>query len=474
MNKFISRVVVVILLITNTVFADTGFSDDSKIQNYSRPYVEMLVNEGGISGYSDNTFKPLGTISRVEFLSMCVNSFGNTEKLIQKIPLEDYMTVVENYDFDIVWNGAANDLLVSSDNLDLSDKFIGNEWYKPITRAEAAKILCNTLTVLGGEKVSDINTYLINDWNIIKDTEYAESIGLLFALGIVQGDSRGNYNPNSSLTREDSAILICKALKPDLREVRVVEEKCFNTVISGKRGVKSIKNFIKTAFEPVGNVMYIYGGGWNEDDNGAGIEAMTLGLSESWIEFTKKQNSSYNYTDYDYTKNINVIHNGLDCSGYVGWVIYNVLNDGRGYVTNSYKMDDLLAELGYGTITSKENVAEVKVGDIMCSNCNDCRHVYISLGKCSDGSMLLLHASPPGVQLSGTYTPNGIKNSEAIKLATEYMKKYYTEWYNKYPENCRNTSYLTHYDRFEWSILSDDEGYRNMSPEEVLKDIFKD
>lgn len=246
----------------------------------------------------------------------------------------------------------------------------------------------------------------------------------------------------------------------------------FSTLVKGERGERTVKNFIKTAFEPVGKVMYIYGGGWNETDDGAGKETMTLGLSQSWIDFTNKQSSSYNYKNYDYKKNVNVIHKGLDCSGYVGWVIYNVLNDGMGYVTNSYKVDDMLFEMGYGTITLKENVTEVSAGDIMCSGCNDCKHIFISLGKCNDGSMLLLHSSPPGVQLSGTYTPDGSKNSEAVKLATEYMKKYYPEWYNKYPENCRNTSYLTHYDKFEWSILSDNEGYRNMSPEEILKDIF--
>lgn len=246
------------------------------------------------------------------------------------------------------------------------------------------------------------------------------------------------------------------------------------TVVKGERGVRSIKNFIKTAFEPVGKVMYIYGGGWNETDNGAGNEAMTLGISKSWIDFTSKQNGNYNYKNYDYKKDVNVIHNGLDCSGYVGWVIYNVLVDGKGYVTNSYKMDDMLAEKGYGKITLKENVTDSRAGDIMCSGCNDCKHVYISLGKCSDGSILLLHSSPPGVQLSGTYTPKCGKNSEAVKLASECMKKYYTDWYNKYPENSRNTSYLTHYDKFEWSILSDDEGYRNMTPEKILKDIFNE
>ena len=38
----------------------------------------------------------------------------------------------------------------------------------------------------------------------------------------------------------------------------------------------TLENLLKTALLPIGNTMYIYGGGWNEEDTGAGIEAMTI------------------------------------------------------------------------------------------------------------------------------------------------------------------------------------------------------
>ncbi len=223
--------------------------------------------------------------------------------------------------------------------------------------------------------------------------------------------------------------------------------------IKGERGVKTIDNLIKTAFEPVGKVMYIYGGGWNDTDTCGGKETMTLGLSNSWLEFSSKQDSSYNYKDYDYKKDISVIHNGLDCSAYVGWVIYNVFNDGRNYVTNSYKMGQMLSSLDYGFVIDKNNIKEIKRGDIMFSNCSDCKHIYIALKTCKDGSVILLHSSPPGVQLSGTYTPSANKNSLAVNFATKYMKKYYPDWYNRFPDNARDERYLNHYDCFRWSII---------------------
>ena len=49
--------------------------------------------------------------------------------------------------------------------------------------------------------------------------------------------------------------------------------------------VKRLKCFLRTALLPVGSTMYVYGGGWNEADTGAGIEAVTLGVSAEWAEF---------------------------------------------------------------------------------------------------------------------------------------------------------------------------------------------
>ena len=52
-------------------------------------------------------------------------------------------------------------------------------------------------------------------------------------------------------------------------------------------------------------------------------------------------------------------------------------------------------------------------------------HIYIVVGSCADGSVVLVHSSPAGVRLSGTPDKKGRTNSEAVKLAKKYMKKYY-------------------------------------------------
>lgn len=236
-------------------------------------------------------------------------------------------------------------------------------------------------------------------------------------------------------------------------------------------GAITLKHFLQIALQPVGSTMYVWGGGWNEADNGAGVEATTIGVSENWKRFFEKQTSAYNYNNTRYQ-----IHNGLDCSGYVGWCIYNLMeteNGQPGYVMSASKMSQNFAQRGWGVYRKKNKVKNYRAGDVMSSS----GHVYIVVGQCSDGSIVFLHSSPPGVQLCGTVTPQGKVDSQAVKLAAKYMKKYYPEWYRKYPVCSRGISYLQDYDQFRWRlsakyIMKDPDKYRNKSADKILKDLF--
>ena len=229
----------------------------------------------------------------------------------------------------------------------------------------------------------------------------------------------------------------------------------------------SILDFLRLATQPVGSTMYVWGGGWNEEDTAAGIEAVTLGVSPQWAEFAAQQGSGYDMNDTRYQ-----IHNGLDCSGYVGWAVYNALEteNGRpGYVMASTKMAKTYADMGLGTYIPAAEMTVWQAGDIMSMQ----GHVWIVVGQCEDGSVLFLHASPPGVMFSGTELPDG-SESDATKLAEKIMKEHYPDWYARFPESARPHSYLTDSSAMRWStdILSDYEGLREMTAEEVVEQIF--
>ena len=229
----------------------------------------------------------------------------------------------------------------------------------------------------------------------------------------------------------------------------------------------TIRNLLEVALQPVGKTMYIWGGGHQ------GPEQTMIGVSPQWEKFFKQQTSSYNYqnTRWQY-------RNGLDCSGYVGWVMYNTFHtkSGQGSCTMlAEHMTGTFANWGWGQYWSARKFRVHKAGDVMSLASG---HVYIVIGRCSDGSVVLVHASPQGVMINGTVTKKGKKFSKAWKLARKYMRKYYPEWFAKYKDVRKSISYLKSYSKMAWtigtgkSVMSDPDGLRNMNAEQVLRVIF--
>ena len=229
----------------------------------------------------------------------------------------------------------------------------------------------------------------------------------------------------------------------------------------------TMRDFLEAALLPVGNTMYVWGGGWNEEDTGAGPGATTIGLPEEWSAFASGQDSSYDYKEHKYE-----IMNGLDCSGYVGWVVYNLFeqeNGGEGYVFKSTETAERYSQLGWGQYI--EDPKEFLPGDIVSMK----GHVWISLGMCEDGSVVVLHASPPGVSICGTPALED-QESQAIRLAQSYMEKYYPKWQEKFPNRKVNTSYLQNVTVMRWSeaVLAEAKVWQDMTAKEVLQELWKE
>ena len=62
-------------------------------------------------------------------------------------------------------------------------------------------------------------------------------------------------------------------------------------------GKRTLKNFLATAMQPVGTVLYVYGGGWNFENTGASKEACSIGVQVSCIRYNQKQVTDYTYKE---------------------------------------------------------------------------------------------------------------------------------------------------------------------------------
>ncbi len=225
--------------------------------------------------------------------------------------------------------------------------------------------------------------------------------------------------------------------------------------------VATIEKLIQTALQPVGSTMYIWGGGWNDEDSGSGATSTQIGIYPKWEHFTKMQDKNYDFNNHRFER-----ENGLDCSGYVGWVVYNTFESesgAEGYVVTSTNMAKNYADRGWGAYV--EYPKEFLVGDIVSMD----GHVWICLGTCADGSVLLIHSSPPGVSICGTTLEDGTE-SMAVRLATEYMSKYHPQWQENYPNRSVPHEYLENVSLLRWNTMTmlDAKEWQVLSAEEIF------
>ncbi len=293
------------------------------------------------------------------------------------------------------------------------------------------------------------------------------------------------------ITVKEGKLTALEALPAD-------EDVDLTTPVTAVPGEKTVKNLLRTALMPVGRALYIYGGGWNWQDDGASPEARSIGIAASWAAFFDHQTMRFNYrakdhtvSYYPYGKWNEYYYAGLDCSGYVGWMLYHVMNTesgNAGYVMGANKMAKTFAEYGWGSWLREEITpgdGKLLPGDIISKP----GHVWVCLGTCDDGSVVFAHSSPTnsrlgyaggGVQLSAL---GNSKDCQAYQLADRYMKTYHPEWYQRYPVALKDFAEYTSFagnevlGRFTWDVsgsgvLSDPEGVRNLSAAQVLALLY--
>ena len=278
-----------------------------------------------------------------------------------------------------------------------------------------------------------------------------------------------------------------------LAEAREVCEEPPHVVpgIAGIPALWTLKNLLSTALMPVGSTLYVFGGGWNWQDSGIGD--LPTGLSADWGRFFLEQDERYTYRDPDgdpAKKNpcesiypyggFNAYHYaGLDCSGYIAWVLCNALGETlRPVVGNAASMAGRLSSAGLG---ERLQTTALLPGDIVSIP----GHVYLVLGVCADGSLCILHSTPSpsragqpggGVQLGAV----GEAGCEALRLSRAYMEATSPDWFRRYDACLKDPKTYLQYGEgqgvFRWRLgapdgLTDPEGLRACSAAQILTEL---
>lgn len=203
-RKFKSSLILVLALVL--VMSSGGYAEglvDVKSKDWYYKSVTELVTRGGISGYTDGTFKPSGTITFSEFLKMSMSSATGKEYPVQK---GDH------------WASGVYEEAVRLGIID-GQEFPGitETLNKVITREDMTLILINiNLKIQGEEKVDTSNTASkIPDINKVSPAR-KEHVLQAYEKGLITGKPEG-FVPQGKTTRAEAATVIVRMLDKEFR-----------------------------------------------------------------------------------------------------------------------------------------------------------------------------------------------------------------------------------------------------------------
>lgn len=213
MKKTISLVLVLVMAfvpMTIAVSATASYPDVKENAWYYKEVTEMS-NRGYIKGYKDGTFKPYGTITYAEFITIVTRCVGLNNDGDSSWPYVNH------------WAEDAVSMAYAAKWFDWDECPPEVAQYnRPIPRQIATKIIMRAFaekelpTYQSGDYYS-VYSKTIADFSSINGRYYTE-IYAAYDNGIVVGDNNGNFNPNSGLNRAEASKIIYRALQkfPDV------------------------------------------------------------------------------------------------------------------------------------------------------------------------------------------------------------------------------------------------------------------
>lgn len=203
MKKIFALILILILLFTQTAFAEIYYND--VFVHWSRNDVNYATNVLGVfKGYSDMSFKPDGNISRSEFITILVRTgykLGVIEEIYDSsmkyadmsIDHWSYTFVISFYEY----------MEKNFKNYRFEDVFRGSNFEpnKAITREEAIALTA----VLCRNSIYDNELEFLD---IDKNYKFYDEVKTLYNSGIVTGYDGNVLNLYNNISRGESAALI--------------------------------------------------------------------------------------------------------------------------------------------------------------------------------------------------------------------------------------------------------------------------
>ncbi len=181
-RKIISLLLTVVMVMGTVTIAsaDMAFSDLST-SHWGYSYVQTLVGDGTINGYTDGTFRPEANVTRAEFVKM----IGKTDKAFAS-PFAD---ITGHWAYDYIMYS----------NMDVS----GTNFYPdvPITRDDVIGLLWKRA---GSPAVSAPSI-------ITNQSSKPGAAAWAYAYGIMNGDDGITMRLDDGVTRAEAAALICRS-----------------------------------------------------------------------------------------------------------------------------------------------------------------------------------------------------------------------------------------------------------------------
>lgn len=205
-----SKTVVTIQRIGNSIYtaisSDITFKDVAN--NWSKKFIDTMVNKQIIAGYVDGTFKPQNNVTRAEFVSILVNALG-----VKTVGASTYgfTDVASNKWYADAINSAAKLGLIAGK---------GDKTFSPeatITRQEAASIVANALKFVA-KPVTVTTTESTSLYTPYKDkTKVAawakENVAIAIKSGIILGVSPTALNPLGTSSRAEAVTMLSNFLE---------------------------------------------------------------------------------------------------------------------------------------------------------------------------------------------------------------------------------------------------------------------